>query len=54
MPAQAGSLGKVAANGLRHAAGGMVADGVFMRTVVTYGGTGRLASIQHEQFDRAT
>ncbi len=37
----------------RHAAGGLVSDDVFMRTVVSYGGSGRLASIQHEKFVRA-
>ena len=52
MPTQAGCCCKVAADVLCHAAGGLVADGVFMRTVVSYGSSGRLASIAHEQFDR--
>jgi hypothetical protein len=37
----------------RYAAGGLVSDDVFMRTIVSYGGSGRLASLQHEKFVRA-
>lgn len=35
------------------AAGGLVSDTVFRRTVVSYGGNGRLASIRHDDFSRA-